>query len=560
MKYLLDAMQMKAIDTHSIQDIGIPSMVLMERAAYAVTNKVAEVLLSQNCRKIPKVLCVCGKGNNGADGLAVARQLQERGICSEICITGNMEKAGTQEFEQQLLICKRLGIVICNNPEYSEYTVIVDAIFGIGLSRDVQGSYADRIRKINEARDANGCRVIAVDIASGVNATDGSIMGAAVCADDTVTFGYQKLGMCFYPGADYSGNIEVAQVGFAPLESEPQKNYVFTYTDADLCAIPKRRADGNKGTFGKVAVIAGSDDMGGAACMSSLAAYRSGSGLVKVLTVGENKQLVLSKVPEAIFEKLECPCEAENRMKIQQTDAVEHFDRQSDAEFERQDAYYKNRIQDIFRWADCIIVGPGLSQDIRAELIVKHVMEEIIQDEKDNCVIFDADALNVIAKNEMLQTMLKTYKMQQDCKTGIQKIIMTPHMGEMSRLCKKEIAGIKKNPIAVARQFAKEYGVICVLKDARTIVTDGEQTFLNMSGNAGMATGGSGDVLTGVIAGMVLAGDAAKDTQLLKYAAYGVYLHGRAGDFAKEMYTEYGMTAMNIAQMLPKAFQRGCEI
>ncbi len=530
MEYLLNARQTKEVDTFSIQLKKIPSLVLMERAALSVTERIISYTQDKKIESDKlKVLCVCGHGNNGADGIAVARQLNERDIKCDILTVGDENKRGTDEYELQLEIARNLDIQVRNNAVFDEYNVIVDAIFGIGLSRDIEGGYKQIIEEINAFKNDENV-VVAVDIPSGVNASNGHIMNCAVKADITVTFGYNKVGIVLYPGADYAGNVYVSNIGFAKEAYKHTGVSARKITNQDVLELPQRDIHGNKGTFGKTFIIAGSENMGGAACMVALASYRSGSGLVKVFTHSNNRNLILSHVPEAI---IEC-YNNEN-----EHDALEY-------------AQLAKDIESSIDWSSCVIIGPGLSTSKRAVQIVECVIDKIINTQSKPFII-DADALNIIASDENLKAKLRDYIKRTEIENKRTNVIITPHIGEMARLTKKTIDKIKSDPVDCAKEVSKEYGIICVLKDARTIVTDGDEVYINTSGNAGMATGGSGDVLTGVIAGLI--NDGGVSYSLVKAVAFGVYIHGKAGDFAKSIYGETSMKAMDIAEAIPQVFK-----
>lgn len=507
--YLLDGEQMKAVDSYSIGTIGIPSLVLMERAALAVTARIRECAQ----RKDISILCVCGSGNNGADGMAAARLLIQAGFHTEVLCVGGMEKEGTAEAEVQKNILHNMGAVFRNNVRFDEYDFIVDAIFGIGLSRAVTGVYAEVIEQINAAAEEKPeMKIVSVDIPSGIHAGSGQIMAHAIRAHETVTFGFLKLGQVLYPGAGYAGKVTVAEIGF--IQKVQPENTVYTYSEEDLYRIPVRAADTNKGTCGKVLIAAGSKNMGGAACLSAQAAYRAGCGLVRVFTHENNRFPLLSRVPEAILQTFDG-----------QPETVQESLRQ---------------LSESCKWADCIVLGPGLSTGTMAAKIVRTVLESGSTAK----LITDADALNLIAADRALWQQLKAY-------TGGLKgggAIVTPHMGEMSRLVGKDIKTIKQAPLEYAAKLAKELSCVCVLKDAATVVTDGVRTFVNTSGNCGMSTAGAGDVLTGVMAGMATAGF----TSLQEAAAMAVYVHGLAGDKCREQYGVYGMKASDIAEAVPK--------
>lgn len=487
MQYILDGNQMKEIDRYSIEEAGIPSLVLMERAALGVCAAV-----QQNFTDRYKVLSVCGNGNNGADAAACARILSESGYETAVCLVGNMEHA-TEELQTQLSILRKLSVPAVTMDEIADYDIIIDGIFGIGLSREVTGEYRKIIDRINAAKKT----VVAVDIPSGVDAADGRILGAAVAADYTVTFGYLKTGMLLYPGNTCCGRINVVNCGFAGKAIDLISDKKFIYDNDDLVKLPARTPDSNKGTYGKVLVIAGSDSMSGAAYFSAKAAYRTGAGLVRVMTAKSNKEVIQMLLPEAV---------------------LSFYDEISTEE-----------LKENLNQAAVIVMGPGLSMGELQTRILYETLEFL--SDKGKKVLLDADALNIIARDNR-QELLK------NC-------IITPHLGEMARLCGTEIGKIKEQIIKTATSFSGKYDCVCVLKDARSVVSDGKQIYLNVSGNSGMSTAGSGDVLTGIIAGMLAGG-----MDLFEGAALGTYIHGLAGDSAKEQFGERFMKADDIADSI----------
>lgn len=517
MKYIMDSAQMKKIDEFSIKEAGIPSMVLMERAALTVTEAVMDELKGRGISfSEAKVLCVCGSGNNGADGMAAARQLSENGISAEVYPVFE-EGKGTEELKSQLAVIKKLEIPIINKPDFFEYNCIVDSLFGIGLSRDVESVYKDTIRMINDKKAQNAF-VVAVDIPSGINASDGRVMGIAVEADITVTFGYTKKGLCLYPGKNYAGEVKVRNAGFADLRfiSEVKSGAAFTFEEDDIKKYFYRPKDANKGTFGKLLIAAGSENMAGAAVLSAMAAYRTGSGLVKIFTHEKNREIILSHVPEAVLVTYK----------------------------EGSDAAAKLALE--LDWADCVVAGPGISKSETARVIVSTITGYKVPHGKKLPVVFDADALNIISEDK--EKYLKNKDDNICC-------VYTPHMGEMSRLMKMEIPEIKNNICKTASEAGRKLHGICVLKDAATVVSDGEKIYINSSGNQGMATAGSGDVLTGIIAGVILQqippqknSDDENGISLYKKVCMGVYLHGKAGDLAAKQQGIVGMKALDIAE------------
>ncbi len=491
MRYLLNSGQMKAVDNYTINKLGIPSIVLMERAALSVATEIMERFDKSN-----RILVACGTGNNGSDGLAIARILHQSGYETDVMLLGDVIK-GTDEYKTQLNIIKNLGVRYGNMNELSEYIVkgrydvCVDAIFGIGLSRAPKGEYYDAIECINMSE----CSIVAVDIPSGVSADTGELYGIAVKADLTVTFGYDKLGMCLYPATEYCGEVIIKNIGFASLQSMEMLPDTFTYDRQDVCLLPERKANSHKGSFGRALVIAGSDDMSGAAYLSAKAAYRMGAGLVEVLIPESNAPVIRNLLPEAIVTGY----------------STEEFT--------------ISKISDSCIWADVIVIGPGMGTKPYVLTILNYVMQYFKVP-----VIIDADALNVIAANRDMYSMLN------------KQTIVTPHIKEMERLTGQPVADIKKNSIDTAKAFSNITGATCVLKDARTVVTSAYgDVYINMSGNEGMATGGSGDVLTGIIAGLI-----SQRMDVYKGAAFGVFLHGLAGDKAKDRLGSYSVMAEDI--------------
>ncbi|MCD7766299.1 MAG: NAD(P)H-hydrate dehydratase [Lachnospiraceae bacterium] len=529
MEYLLSADEMKACDDRTIHKIGIPSAVLMERAALSVVEEMRHAGLD-----LTRTLVVCGSGNNGGDGFAIARILAQNAslfqdyavseMSSDTCDVTlafvGKEMSMTEETALQRKICENSGLKISRNFMEHEYTVIVDAIFGIGLSRPVEGHYADVIRWIN----SQNAKKVAVDIPSGVSADNGRVCGVCVEADLTVTFACRKVGQLLYPGALYCGQLICRDIGISvrnhsrtAVEDEAAadtetKPYVFTYTKRDLARIPKRRADSNKGTFGKVLLIAGSEGMSGAAILAAKAAFRSGCGMVRVFTPECNRTVVQTCLPEAIVTAYEPGSSKEHMLKL---------------------------LADALFWSDAAGIGPGLGTSLPAAALLEYVLEYY-----DKPLVIDADGLNLLAEKNSRWNLCRQSKAD-GCLRSCSNIIVTPHIGEMARLTGMERTLISAKLISAAKNYAAQNDVICVLKDARTVVSDGREVYLNTSGNDGMAVAGSGDVLTGVICGLL-----AQKLPCRQAAMLGVYLHGLAGDLAKTELGAYGMMAGDIADRI----------
>lgn len=495
MEYLASGIEMKAIDTYSIETIGIPSLVLMERAALAAADEICG-----RWQKQERILILCGTGNNGADGLAVQRILMLRGYFAESLILGDPDRA-SEEFKTQMAVLQNLGAVChydrtpAGSFRAEAYTAFVDSIFGIGLEREIAGHYRKVIEEVNQLPGKRA----AVDIPSGVHAGSGQIMGAAFRADFTVTFGLRKRGMLLYPGRAYCGEVVRADIGFPQVSMEHAGIAAFTHEQADLSAIPRRPAYSNKGTFGKVLIIAGSKNMCGAAYFSAMAAYRTGAGLVRILTVEENREILQNLVPEAILTTY---------LPEDLNDAL---------------------IEEACTWAGVIVIGPGLSQENYTYQLIESVLRQAYVP-----MVIDADGLNIVAAHEELTAYFT------------ENIIITPHPGEMSRLVKAPVEEILQAPLQYARSYSSSYGITCVLKGAATVAAcEGYPLYINDTGNSGMATAGTGDVLTGIIAGLLAMG-----MDQFEAAALGVYIHGRAGDEAKKKTGEYAMVAGDVLEGL----------
>ena len=343
---------------------------------------------------------------------------------------------------------------------------------------------------------------MAVDTPSGIHTDSGQIMGTAVHADRTVTFGYIKKGLVLYPGASCSGKVICRDIGFDPAAAKTIGLQYITYTKEDYKRLPKRYADSHKGTYGHVLVIAGSKNMAGAAYFSALAAYRMGAGLVTLYTPESNRCILQQLLPEAVLKT--------------------YPDTSPDL----------SALSDQLNNYQAIILGPGLGQNAASENIVRTVTASDIKIP----LIIDADGLNILSKN-----------MEWLSKSTIPTVI-TPHMKELSRLTGHNIQYLKENLVQVCETFTREYGVICIAKDTRTMIIDNSETiYINLSGNNGMATGGSGDILTGIIAGLC-----AQHMPLSEAARLGVYLHGCAGDTAAFNKGFHSMTASDVLNAIPE--------
>ena len=490
-QYVVTASEMKRYDRNTIEKFHMPSLILMERAALVTVEELRRSFAIKPCR----VLVVAGCGNNGGDGLAVGRLLMLQGYDVTYVLLGSEDRC-TEETTRQLSILREYGARIDSTIGNDEYDIVIDAIFGVGLSRPAEGAYQEAIEWINKS----SAYVCSVDIPSGIRTDTGEIMGCAVQADLTVTYGFRKLGHILYPGAGYAGSLVCRQMGIDERSFLGEKPVWYTYVETNSRVLPERRPDGNKGTFGKALVIAGSSKVAGAAMMAAKSVFRIGAGMVKIVTAAENRDALMQYVPEAMLV----------------TDMGD--------------------LKEAETWADCILAGPGIGTDDRAcELLQFSISESKLP------LVIDADGLNILAEDKKLQEILA------DCGKQGRTVILTPHLGEFARLYGCSVTEVKEHLTEYPLVLSKRLQCIVVCKDARTVVTcpDGQRNYVNTTGNAGMATAGSGDVLAGMVTGLLAQKMSGADA-----AVAGVYLHGIAGDLAAKWETEVSMTATDIIERI----------
>ena len=505
MKYLVTGKEMKLLDKNTSNCFKVPELVLMEQAAMHFVWRLCDILEKTTANEKRKGIVFCGLGNNGADGIAIARLLNEKGIYTEVCKVQELltEKGSTSaSYQVQEDIYQSYQYPIQNNIQAiinEAYDFVIDAIFGVGLSRPLNEEYTEIIQLMQNIKGMK----FAVDMPSGVNADNGQVMGSALKCDYTITFSYGKIGQYVWPGNEYAGNIFVENIGITNASWMENRPEIACLEKKDLSLLSKRPSHSNKGTFGKLLVIAGSINMAGAAVFAAKAAYRCGVGLVKVFTHEKNRVLIQEAVPEALVSTYETDINKEQLLK------------------------------DI-QWADAIVIGPGLGQTDHAKELV-----EVIHKTAQIPVVWDADALNILSQN--IEILLEPHA----------EYVLTPHVGEFSRLINKSVFWVQNHFIEAAINFAKTYHVVCVLKDSRTISANPcGLSVLNLSGNNGMATGGSGDVLAGVIGALLVQG-----IKEIESAAFGVYIHGLAGDVAREKMGAHSMMASDIIEALKEVWK-----
>lgn len=483
MIYLPTGEQMRRADLYTIEEIGVPSMVLMERAALEVVRCMEEEQLD-----FRRVLVICGSGNNGGDGYAIARLLHLKGHDVTIFFAGNSQKR-SEENAQQAKIAAHYEIPVITNLGTEEYSVIIDALFGTGLKREVTGHYREVLCSVNQMAG----KKVAVDLPSGIHDTTGARMGIAFCADLTVAIAFPKRGLFLQEGNVCAGKILTGDIGISS-ETFSEGTVTFGYEKQDLfLGFPKRKKNSHKGSYGKVLMIAGSKGMSGAAYLSAKAAYAVGAGLVQIYTHEENRVILQQLLPEAIITTY--------------------------------DTFDSEQLEKLIQWADLIGIGCGLGKSDTAERVMQYTLKRALVP----CVV-DADGINILSKH--MEWIEETNAL----------IVLTPHMKEMSRMLQCSVKELIEQRMERLHAFVERYKVVCVLKDARTLVAKEHQnTYLNLSGNAAMAKAGSGDVLAGVIVGIL-----AQQCEPYTSACLGVFLHGLAGDMARDKKGAYSVLASDL--------------
>lgn len=498
--------QIRQLDREAVEVYGISEEILMENAGASVV-KLIEQELGVEGRSF---VVVSGTGNNGGDGFVVARHLWSRGGEVEVFVVGNMERIkGVAKTNLERL--EKIGIPVTNitNSEdidlleesIEEADAVIDALFGTGISREVTGVYREVIESIN----ALSRLVFSVDIPSGINGNNGMVMGVAVRADYTVTFGLPKLGNILYPGFDYCGELYVSYISY-PRELIEKPDLGIETNDP--IPLPRRKPDGHKGEFGKALFVAGSAGYLGAPYFASMSFLKAGGGYSVLATSKSIVPFLGSKASEVVYIPLE--------------------------ETETGSIAYENleQIVELSERADIVVVGPGLSLNEETQRLVVDLLARI-----EKPVIVDGDGITAVAKRKNVFKERKHYT------------ILTPHLGEMSRLTGLSIDEIKENRVKVLVDTCKELDAIIVLKGAHSLIgTPDGRVYVNMTGNSGLATAGSGDVLTGTIAAMYGLG-----LNIVDAVRMGVFVHGLAGDIASYYLGEDGVTASSILESLPFA-------
>jgi NAD(P)H-hydrate epimerase len=512
--YLVTASEMQKMDRLAIESFGIPGMVLMENAGRGATQFFLDQFKDAENKKIG---VVAGRGNNGGDGFVIARYLAQKKMCVTVYLLSESHTV-KGDAAANLKLLRQMKVPVIEMPDQESLSrhktamrheaVWIDAILGTGLQSDVKGFFKDVIDFINDSNKP----VFAVDIPSGLNSDTGQPCGTCIRADATATFAFAKTGHFLFPGADYTGNLKIVDIGIPPYIADDVRPMQHQLTlDLIRAVFQPRPSDAHKGHTGHLLVIAGSPGKTGAAAMTAMSAMRAGAGLV---TLG---------VPSSLNPILEA------HMTEPMTDPLPEVREGILGETSF------TRIMELLSDKKCITLGPGMGMAPETKTLVHRIIQRSTKP-----MVIDADGLNsLVGHTEILKNLNIP-------------VIITPHPGEMARLSNTTAADVQKDRIHCAREFAKNFNTHVVLKGAGTVVAhpDG-RAFINPTGNSGMASGGMGDVLTGIIAGLIAQGHA---PELAAHA--GVYIHGVAADVLANTKGPFGYLATEVQNAIPETIKK----
>lgn len=506
---LVTAKEMKALDVQAQTDYAMPGILLMDNAAQAVAEAVHEALTALEGER---VVIFCGGGNNGGDGLGAARWLQSYGVSVRAFVVGAALDAVQGDAALELAMFTKAGgrvEALSTEDDWvlaelaaSKADVLVDALLGTGFHGELEGDVLRACELLNKSEKY----ILAVDVPTGVNADNGAVSENAVRADHTVTMALVKTGLLLYPGREYCGDIELADISMPVKLVEEYQSDKYRLTDEIVRELlPLRKANAHKGDAGRVVICAGSPGYTGAAALASDAAVKAGAGLVSLYTPLSSRDVLAIKLTEVMVHGL-----LERMPGILGGGAASDVASSAEA-------------------ADVLAIGPGLGTSESTQEAVRTILQKITTP-----VVIDADALTALAGHTEILAAMQAQK------------VLTPHPGEMARLTGLEIAEIEADRINIAKKYAEQWQAIVVLKGAPTVIGCPNGTvYVNSTGNSSLATGGSGDVLTGIIAGL-----AAQEISLQEAAICGVYLHGLAAELTG---IDIGLAAGELAALLPQA-------
>ncbi len=500
---------MQAIDHHAINDFGIPGILLMENAGRGIVDLMKKTIPNLNKKK---VLVVAGKGNNGGDGFVIARHLNNMGVSVSVWLIGKRSQLkGDAKINSDIAHKQKIPILeiseknsTSKNHYLSHSNIIVDAVFGTGLTKRISGLHEKIIKRINAAKKF----VVSVDIPSGIDSDSGGLIGPCIKSNLTAALAYPKRSHLLFPAAEQMGKIEILDISIPQNIEVTHSESVHLIESSDITPLfPARSPNTHKGSYGHVLVVGGSKGKGGAAAMTGLAALRMGAGLVTLA------------VPESCFSSLEF-----NPLETMSVSLPET--KSGCISFKAIDILI-NQIQD----KDALAIGPGLSTQKEAVKCIDEFLPQV------PCpIVLDADGLNCLAK---IPNILKKITVP---------TILTPHPKEFSRIVGKPLNKIMENRLNEATEYAQNMGVTLILKGANSIIafSNGE-LLINPTGNPGLAKAGSGDILTGMIAGLTAQKFSPKNASMA-----GVYLHGLAGDLYKQNFNDTTLIASDLLHLLPE--------
>jgi NAD(P)H-hydrate epimerase len=508
---VVTAESMRLLELRTMEEFGITGLSLMERAGKGCVEAIIErFVVGPN----PRAVILAGKGNNGGDGFVIAHLLGEQGwrvttfvLSRPDEIRGDARTNLDLLHDISVLFINDAGELGSHAGEVNGATVIIDALFGTGLKSPVEGVFAEAVGMVNSAERP----VVSVDIPSGIDASNGRVQGCAVQAELTVTFALAKLGHILYPGAEYTGELKVVEIGIPREITDEVEGYEFIDAPFAGWLLKRRSRCAHKGDGGHCLIVAGSTGKTGAAAMTAYGAVRSGAGLVTMAVPASLNAILEAKTTEVMTIPL-----PDNGSGFLSGDA-------------------RKTIEEALPGKAVVAIGPGISWQAGTARLIRELSVSITLP-----MVIDADGLNAISEDPDLLLKKRSSVM-----------ILTPHPGEMSRLTRLSIPQVEADRIGVASGFAVEYGVWLILKGARTVIAapDGSVA-INGSGNPGMASGGMGDVLTGVLAALIAQGyDPSAACRL------GVFIHGLAADLVAAEKGEIGISAVDVQERLPYAIK-----
>jgi NAD(P)H-hydrate epimerase len=501
---------MQSLDRRTIEEFHIPGLVLMENAGRACVDT---IISRYGCAPGKVALIFAGKGNNGGDGYVIARLLSDQGWTTEVYILAREDEIGGDAAvnlarlkNATVYFCPGKGELARFSERFSKASVLVDALLGTGLKSRVKEVFQDAINLINNA----GPPVLAVDIPSGIDAGSGRILGDSVCADVTVTFAAAKFGNILFPGAEATGVLCVADIGIPKEVLDTASGGEFLDHATAGALLRKRSRQSHKGSFGHCLIIAGSTGKTGAAAMAANSAVRGGAGLVTVTG----------------------PASLNTIMEIKTTEAMTFPLPDQDKGFIGEAAH--EELATLLEGKSALAIGPGLGTHPETSALVRRLVRETMLP-----VVVDADGLNALAEDVSVLLQRRTAH-----------VIVTPHPGEMARLTGLTVAEIEADRLGVTTDFSRKYGVYVLLKGARSVIATPEGSIaINGSGNPGMASGGMGDVLTGLMVALL-----SQHYDPYTACRLGAFLHGFAADLAVAEKGETGLSATDVQERLPFAF------